>query len=249
MSQIKQQTKTKTKRDLSNVTTSSTEPNTEPSPKRRKIDLNANTNNNKNNNNNKDTKKWKCSQCTLLNEATASKCIICNIPNSSQRNNLSRNNSISSINSASWGDDEDIDIDNNNNNIINNNKINTNTNRKPKQIVNIKPIKQKTLNGLEYTECWLCTNCFAMNRLLDTISKHNYSCAFCNLATYTPKTEIIKSFEWDQQPVNNNNNNNNNNLLPTNQMLNNNNKNINKKNLLEEYEGKKRSKYNTKGKT
>ena len=55
----------------------------------------------------------------------------------------------------------------------------------------------------EYTECWICTNCSAMNRLLDTLSLHNMCCAVCQFATYIPgKTDIVQSFEWDKNQSN-----------------------------------------------
>ena len=38
----------------------------------------------------------------------------------------------------------------------------------------------------KYTECWICTNCSAMNRLRDTLSLHNLCCAACHRATYLP---------------------------------------------------------------
>ena len=133
------------------------------------------------------------------------------------KNDLTRNDS-----TVSWGDDEDIDLDNfdgqqilsiNNKDVASringgNNSNNsssttsdtkTTTSSSSSSSSSRKPKKESTLNGLEYTECWLCTNCFAMNRLLDTLSRYQMKCAFCHRTTYTPTTEIIKSFEWDQQ--------------------------------------------------
>merc|ERR1712083_1219839 len=47
-------------------------------------------------------------------------------------------------------------------------------------------------------ECWLCSQCNAMNRLLDTLSRHNMCCSVCDGATYIPgTTQIVQSFEWD----------------------------------------------------
>ena len=127
------------------------------------------------------------------------------------KNSLSRNDS-----AISWGDDEDIDLDNfdgqqifsiDNKDVASringshnsNNSSSSTTSDTIKTTVSKQKKKESTLNGLEYTECWLCTNCFAMNRLLDTLSRYQMKCAFCHRATYTPTTEIIKSFEWDQQ--------------------------------------------------
>ena len=116
----------------------------------------------------------------------------------------------------SWGDDEDIDLNydgqeilslNNKDiasrtQIIDNKLKDTSNNSNNSSSINIlsNKKKEKTINGLEYTECWICTSCFAMNRLLDTLSIHQLKCGFCNGSTYNPtKTDIIKSFEWDQQ--------------------------------------------------
>jgi len=132
------------------------------------------------------------------------------------KNSLKRNDS-----AVSWGDDEDIDLDNydgqpilsidnkdvasRNGNHSNNSVTSSATTNSSTKSVTTPPAprkkKEATMNGLEYTECWLCTNCFAMNRLLDTLSRYQMKCAFCNGATYTPTTEIIKSFEWDQQQM------------------------------------------------
>eukprot|EP01083_Nonionella_stella_P313579 1126295_1 len=101
--------------------------------------------------------KWICTRCTLENDASATKCAICDIPQNYK--------------------EKDAD-----------------TCRK-----NVVRKDTETPSETQYVECWVCTNCNAMNRLLYTHTKYNMACAMCRAATYTPSTPIIKSFDWDQQ--------------------------------------------------
>lgn len=108
-------------------------------------------------------------------------------------------------NSDDWGEAEDIPMVhstmNPNEDSIDTSNItmNANSNRNHNHNTSTNSNSVTTTSATnQYTECWICLNCGAINRLLDTLTRYASRCAVCHSETYIPgKTDIIQSFEWD----------------------------------------------------
>ena len=59
-------------------------------------------------------------------------------------------------------------------------------------------IDLKFIDKKSYSDCWIWSNCYAINLLINTITKYNMKCVRCFENTFNPAVKIIESFEWDE---------------------------------------------------